>query len=79
MIFPSSMCIYLYRHFDKLDDLEFKRTIGAMYGELNIKSGTGVIIHIVNFFLRRLMIPFSVVYSHDIIVQIYIMAATATV
>ena len=73
------MCIYLYRNFNNLEDLDIRQKIGAMYGELEIKNGTGCILHLVNFFLRRLLIPVTVVYNHNIVVQMYAMTGSAII
>ena len=77
MIFLLGMGIYLYKNFNNLDDANFRQTIGAMYADLEIKNGRYVLIHVFNFFFRRLIIPLSVVYNHNIVVQIYAMTGSA--
>ena len=61
-----------------MDDADFRQTIGEMYGDIEIKNGRYVLVHILNFFLRRLAIPLTVVYNHNIVVQIFAMAGSAT-
>ena len=76
VIFLLGMGIYLYKNFNNLDDADFRQTIGAMYADLEIKNGSYVLIHVFNFFFRRLVIPLSVVYSHNIVVQIHAMTGS---
>jgi hypothetical protein len=76
VMFPPVACAYLYKNFDKLETPETQSKIGSLYSEVYIKRGRGVLITLVIFFLRRILIPVSVVYNRAIIVQIYVMIIT---
>ena len=71
IIFPIFVCSYLYKNFDILESPENQKRFGAMYSELYIKRGRAVIWTLAIFFLRRVLIPISVVYNRAIIVQIF--------
>jgi hypothetical protein len=76
VIFPISLCSYLHKNFDSLESEEIKSRIGAIYSEMYIKRGRSIIWTLVIFFLRRVLIPASVVYNRAIIVQIFTMNFT---
>ena len=76
VVFPIFMCAYLYRNFNKLDTPEIKSKFGSFYSEFYIKRGRGILVTVVIFYLRRILIPITVVYNKAIIVQILAMVAT---
>ena len=55
---------------------EMKSKFGSLYSEFYIKRGRGILVTVVIFYLRRILIPITVVYNKAIIVQILAMVAT---
>jgi hypothetical protein len=76
VIFPIFMCVYLSKNFDKLETPEMQSKFGSFYSEFYIKRGRGILVSVVIFYLRRFLIPISVVYNQAIIVQVYAMVVS---
>jgi hypothetical protein len=74
--FPIFITTYLHKNFENLDTPEMKAKVGSLYSEFYIKRGRGILYTVVIFYLRRFLIPITVVYNHAIIVQIYAMVGT---
>jgi hypothetical protein len=62
------MCVYLYKNYDSLDSPEMKTKVGSLYSEFYIKRGRRILFTVGIFYLRRLLIPISVVYNRAFIV-----------
>jgi hypothetical protein len=68
VLFPLVLSIYLIKNFDVLDTPKMRSKIGSMYSKLYIKRGRSVIATLGIFYLKRLLIPVSVVYNSILIV-----------
>jgi len=58
----------MYRNFKKLNKKSVKDSIGQAYEELDLKRGRSVIIMIVFYYMRRILIPISVIFCKILIV-----------
>ena len=68
VVFPIFIVAYLYKKFESLDTPEMHGKVGSLYYEFYLKRGRGILVSVVIFYLRRFIIPISVVYNQAIIV-----------
>jgi len=72
-IFPVISCLWLRKNFERLEEPEMVQLIGSMYSGLDLRRGRPALWQIVFFYMRRALIPLSVVYNDYLIVQILTM------
>ena len=61
-LYPVGMILILSKYFKQLTTKGLKAQFGTIYKNLNFRKGKIIIFHIYFFFLRRILLAFSVVY-----------------
>lgn len=74
LCFPIISTALLFAKFDSLQTRYARERFGSLYENLNLESGKGILAYTAFYFVRRILIPVSVIFNDYLIIQVMIMA-----